>query len=186
MPRGALTQARDSSGFLTRVVQVMPDEPVPSTLLLDAPSASLDEGVRLGSDGAFADLDSHVPGPGLGVARVMLIEDDFILRAHLAELLMLEGYAVTCAADGAEALRRLQAGPPPAAILVDILMPRLNGIAFRRLQLETPELRAIPTVALTSLADLDDAAGLRFADLIKKPVNVDHLLQTLARVCPRA
>lgn len=163
----------------------MSNDEVPSDTPRDAQSASLEGTAGLVDEGA-ADLGGGLRAAGLAVPRVMLVEDDFILRAHLAELLMLEGYVVTCAADGAEALRRLKSEPPPAVILVDILMPRLNGIAFRKLQLETPGLRDIQTVALTSLVDIDDTADLRFADLIRKPVNLDHLLESLARLCPRA
>ncbi len=65
-----------------------------------------------------------------------------------------------------------------------MLMPRLNGIAFRKLQLATPALRDIPTVALTSLTDFE-GGDLHFADLVRKPVDLDHLLQTLANLCPR-
>jgi two-component system, chemotaxis family, chemotaxis protein CheY len=163
----------------------MSDDEVPSDTLRDAQSASVEGTAGLVDEG-LADLGGGLRAAGLAVPRVMLVEDDFILRAHLAELLMMEGYVVTCAADGAEALRRLKTEPPPSIILVDILMPRLNGIAFRKLQLETPGLRDILTVALTSLVDIDDTADLRFADLIHKPVNLDHLLESLARLCPRA
>jgi two-component system response regulator MprA len=100
---------------------------------------------------------------------------------------MLEGYSVTCAADGAEALRRLATDlVPPSIILVDIMMPRLDGMAFRRLQLQTPKLRDIPTIALTSLAHIPDGQDLGFADVIRKPVNVDNVVELLARFCPRA
>lgn len=155
-------------------------------MLSDAHLASLAGGAGLGSDEALADRAGGMVTSRLGAPRVMLVEDDFILRAHLAELLVLEGYRVTCAADGAEALRRLKTEPPPSVILVDILMPRLNGVAFRKLQLATPGLRDIPTVALTSLVDIDDGGNVRFAGLIRKPVNLDHLLETVAKLCPRA
>jgi len=116
----------------------------------------------------------------------MLVEDDFILRAHLAELLMFEGYAVTCAADGAEALRRLHKEPPPSVILTDILMPRLDGIALRNALLQTSDFRDIPTIALTSLRDSGSLQSLHFSEVVKKPLDLDHLLESLAKLCPRA
>ena len=122
----------------------------------------------------------------MAVPRVMLVEDDFVLRAHLAELLMLEGYAVSCAADGAEALRRLQNEPTPSVILADIVLPRLDGIAFRTAQLEMPAFRDIPAIAVTSLRDIDGLQGVRFVEIIQKPLNLDHLLEVLAKLCPRA
>lgn len=121
-----------------------------------------------------------------GVPRVMLIEDDFILRAHLAELMMLEGYVVTCAADGAEALRRLQHEPTPALILVDIVMPRVDGIAFRAAQLRDPVLKRIPTIALTALNNIGDVRNLAFTGVVRKPLNFNGLMDVLARICPLA
>lgn len=118
--------------------------------------------------------------------RLLLIDDDFILRAHLAELLMLEGYSVTCAADGAEALRRLELEPLPSLILVDIMLPRMSGISFRQTQLRNPHLRDVPTIALTATRDLDELQTLGFTEIMRKPVNFDHLTETLAKFCHSA
>ena len=116
--------------------------------------------------------------------RLLLIEDDFALRAHLAELLMQEGYYVGCAADGEEAIRRLQREPLPAAILLDIMLPRVTGVAFREAQMRTSGLRSIPTIAITSIKDSDHLQKLGFAAVFKKPLDFDTLTRTLARVCP--
>jgi two-component system, OmpR family, response regulator CpxR len=116
----------------------------------------------------------------------MLVEDDFVLRAHLAELIMYEGYTVSCAADGAEALRRLEKEPPPSVILTDIILPRVDGSALRTVQLQTPALRDIPTIALTSLRDTASLRDLRFAEIMTKPVDIDHLIEVLAKLCARA
>ena len=113
-----------------------------------------------------------------------MIEDDFILRAHLAELLMMEGYEVCCAADGAEALRRLEREIAPSAILVDMIMPRVDGVTFRERQLQTPGLSDIPTIAITSLKTTSHLAGLRFAAIVRKPVDLDRMLSLLDRLCP--
>jgi two-component system, chemotaxis family, chemotaxis protein CheY len=116
--------------------------------------------------------------------RLLLVEDDFALRAHLAELLMQEGYYVGCAADGAEAIRRLQREPLPAAILLDIMLPRVNGVAFREAQMRSSGLRSIPTIAITSIQDNEYLQTLGFAAVFKKPIDFDTLTRTLARVCP--
>jgi two-component system response regulator MprA len=115
--------------------------------------------------------------------RLMLVDDDFILRAHLAELLMLEGYTVTCAADGAEALRRLEHEPLPSLILVDIMLPRMDGVAFRQTQLRTPGLSAIPTIAVTGSKDVERLQNLGFTEIMRKPLDFDHLTETLAKFC---
>lgn len=129
------------------------------------------------------DSDAH-PRPANDPRRLLLVEDDFALRAHLAELLMQEGFYVGCAADGAEAIRRLQTEPLPDAILLDIVLPRMNGIAVRQAQLQSPSLRAIPTVAITSLQDRTPMDGLAFSAVFRKPVDFDLLMRTLTRLCP--
>jgi CheY-like chemotaxis protein len=116
--------------------------------------------------------------------RLLLIEDDFMLRAHLAELLMSEGYHVSCAADGAEALMRLVREPPPAAIILDIVLPRVNGVSFRQRQMAVPELRMIPTIALTAMKNLVDLEHLAFDMVLSKPASIDHLVAALAQLCP--
>ncbi|MES1206157.1 MAG: response regulator [Pseudomonadota bacterium] len=134
----------------------------------------------------FADAEDpgRSPRPANDPRRLLLVEDDFALRAHLAELLMQEGYYVGCAADGTEALRRLQNEPLPDAILLDIVLPRMNGIAVRQSQLQSPALRAIPTIAITSLQDRTPIEGLNFAAVFRKPVDFDLLMRTLTRLCP--
>lgn len=116
--------------------------------------------------------------------RLLLVEDDFALRAHLAELLMQEGYYVGCAADGAEAIRRLETEPLPDAILLDIMLPRVNGLAFREAQARSPALRKIPTLAITSLKDTVDLDGLSFAAVFRKPIDFDQLVKKLGELCP--
>jgi CheY-like chemotaxis protein len=114
--------------------------------------------------------------------RLLLIEDDFALRAHLAELLMQEGYYVGCAADGSEAVRRLQREPLPAAILLDIMLPRVNGVEFREAQMRTAGLRGIPTIAITSMRNTEQLERLGFAAIFAKPIDFETLTETLARV----
>jgi two-component system, chemotaxis family, chemotaxis protein CheY len=117
--------------------------------------------------------------------RLMLVDDDFILRAHVAELLMLEGYNVTCAADGAEALRRLEHEPLPSLILLDIMLPRMDGTAFRKRQLQSPTLREVPTIAITATPDVGELRGLGFSDILKKPVSFERLTETIETLCHR-
>ncbi len=116
--------------------------------------------------------------------RLMLIEDDFMLRAHLSELLAAEGYLVTCAADGAEALDRLEREPTPAVILVDIMMPKMDGVSFRQAQLQSPALRNVPTIAMTAGRGIRDLDSLQFENVMQKPIDFDRLVEALAKLCP--
>jgi len=116
--------------------------------------------------------------------RLLLVEDDFILRAHLCELLMLEGYDVSCAADGAEALSRVLRDPPPSVIVLDLELPRIDGLAFRTVQLQSPTLRKIPTIAFTSVRDLSKLPRFDFDAVIPNGTALEPLMTTLAAVCP--
>ena len=159
--------------------------PAPSAL---QPSSSPERGSEArGSDSIGHGRPSRAPFRGVGMRqRVLLVEDDFMLRAHLAELLMAEGYQVSCAADGEEALMRLLREPLPFAIILDIVMPRLDGVGFRRRQMTFPELTGIPTIALTATRDLEDLSHLAFERVLKKPANIDGLIETLAQLGPSA
>jgi CheY-like chemotaxis protein len=124
---------------------------------------------------------------GIGMPqRVLLVEDDFMLRAHLAELLMWEGYQVSCAADGDEAFTRLVREPLPFAIILDIVLPRVNGVSFRQRQMVVPELNAIPTIAMTGIKNLDDLQHLAFNRVLSKPASIDRLVEALAQLGPTA
>ena len=116
--------------------------------------------------------------------RILLVEDDFTLRAYLAELLIQEGYDVVCAADGAEAVSELQReAAPPAAILLDIMLPRMGGVSFRQVQMRSADLRDIPTVAMTGTGDAKELSKLGFEAVLRKPVDLDGLVNMLAKFC---
>ena len=113
--------------------------------------------------------------------RILLVEDDTVLRATLAEILAERGYDVTCAADGREALAELAAHATPNVILLDLAMPVMDGWAFRAQQRRDPRYAAIPTVVLTaSLGSLD---GLAPDAALMKPFDLDRLIDTIVRVC---
>ena len=119
--------------------------------------------------------------------RILLVEDDFTLRAYLAELLIQEGYDVVCAADGAEAVGRLQRETaPPAAILLDIMLPRMGGVSFRQLQMRWAGLCDVPTVAMTGTGDPKELSNLGFEAVLRKPVDLDRLVNMLAKFCPQS
>lgn len=125
----------------------------------------------------------------LGTARprILLVEDDFTLRAYLAELLIQDGYDVVCAADGTEAIGRLQReSTRPAAILLDIMLPRMGGVSFRQVQLRSADLRDIPTVAMTGTRDAKGLNSLGFEAVLPKPLDISRLTDMLARFCPQS
>lgn len=108
---------------------------------------------------------------------ILLVEDDFVLRSSLSELLMAEGYRVECCADGREAFRRLHNPPKPDLIMLDIMLPHLDGFELRALQRRSPFIANIPVVVI-SAHDLDPAAvkELGLPPPFRKPLDIDALL----------
>jgi DNA-binding response OmpR family regulator len=117
--------------------------------------------------------------------NILIVDDDRSIREMLIESLADEGYAAQGAADGVEALRYLQsAARPPCAILLDLMMPRMDGWQFLRAQRELPAAAAIPVIILTARPDgREQAAELMVAAYLPKPVDFDALLGTVRRFC---
>lgn len=118
---------------------------------------------------------------------VLLVEDDADLREAVAEILTDEGYRVVRAADGREALAALRSGLEFCAILLDIRMPVMDGVEFRREQLRDPHIARVPVVAFS--ADPSEAAeilALGIDTSISKPVDLAALLQVVTGKCGTA
>jgi CheY-like chemotaxis protein len=117
--------------------------------------------------------------------RILLVEDDPALRDALAEVLAERGYDVACAGDGREALEALGRRPPPAAILLDLAMPVMDGWAFRAAQRNDPALADIPTIVLSASLAADGAALDRLAPAatLTKPFDLKRLLEALRHAC---
>jgi CheY-like chemotaxis protein len=117
------------------------------------------------------------------VIHVLVVDDDAIARNSMKALLEAAGYAVSCAADGREALDHLRRVKPPAAILLDLAMPVMTGWQFRCEQQSDPALAFIPVVVLSAEYGLKEiAATLRVAGWFVKPVDVERLLVVLRAV----
>lgn len=114
---------------------------------------------------------------------VLVIDDDEDLRNALGDVLREEGYAVVCAADGAEALEWLRTHPqPPGIILLDLMMPTMSGWQFREEQQRDPKLAAIRTAVMT--ANPSERARQLGADyFLAKPVQLAQLLELVHTAC---
>jgi CheY-like chemotaxis protein len=113
---------------------------------------------------------------------ILLVEDDFDVREALAETLREEGYAVECANDGVEALTYLRGGGTPGLILLDLMMPRMNGSEFRLVQKKDPLLSQYPVVLLSADGRMrEKAAALETAGAIRKPIDLDELIGVIER-----
>jgi two-component system chemotaxis response regulator CheY len=112
---------------------------------------------------------------------VLVVEDDTGLQETLEEVLELEGYAVIVANDGLDALAKL-GEPPPAVILLDVMMPRMDGYAF------ADELRRrglhprIPILILTADGRArQKAERIGAVGYLEKPFDLSELLRQIAR-----
>jgi CheY-like chemotaxis protein len=116
--------------------------------------------------------------------EVLLVEDDDDIRTDLAELLRLKGYSVQTAANGAEALDRLRDPELPCLILLDLMMPVMDGWQFREAQLQDDTLAEVPVVVITGIAE--DTAALQAKKVLRKPVRLDDLVSTIRGYCAAA
>ena len=94
------------------------------------------------------------------MCRILIIEDTPIVREPLARLLKDEGFQVIAAADGADALVQLETQLVDL-ILLDVLMPHMNGLVFLERVRAHEKLRDIPVIAVTGVADSGNLARLR-------------------------
>jgi CheY-like chemotaxis protein len=112
--------------------------------------------------------------------RILVIDDDPVIRESLEEALEDHGYQVETAANGKEALSVL-AKWPPDLIILDLVMPIMDGWQFRLEQLRVhPEVPAVVLTAYWSAAEASQ--GLEPAELLRKPVEIDDLLAAIERI----
>ena len=122
----------------------------------------------------------HAPKIKETGSLILLVEDDFVLRSSLSELLLAEGFRVECAADGREALRRLGRVPAPDLILLDIMLPYLDGFELRALQKRSPLTANIPVLVISAYdLDPESVAELGLPPPLRKPLDVPDLLSKI-------
>jgi CheY-like chemotaxis protein len=116
---------------------------------------------------------------------VLVIEDDGDIRETIAELLEERNYRPLLASNGAVALVELRAvQTKPCLILLDVMMPVMDGRTFRVQQQTDPSLHDIPVVVLSAHADARAAAVEMNADgFLKKPIDLGRLMETVDRFC---
>jgi CheY-like chemotaxis protein len=112
----------------------------------------------------------------------LIIEDDPDQRDAVAVALESEGYSVVHASTGLEALDLLQHGTRPCLILLDLMMPEMDGVQFRGEQLKSDELARIPVIVMSAFGQATRAKYLRVAEYLRKPVELDRLLAVVERV----
>ncbi len=112
---------------------------------------------------------------------VLVVDDDRDICEVIQTILELQGYEVLTARDGADALAQLRAGARPSVIILDLMMPRMNGLQFRDEQTRDPALRAIPVVVLSGDGKAEAKGAALGVQGLRKPVELAALLDAVQR-----
>jgi CheY-like chemotaxis protein len=113
---------------------------------------------------------------------VLIVEDDDDLREMMAHMLTIEGFEAATVANGREALDYLQNAELPRVILLDLMMPVMDGWEFRRQQKADPDIAPVPVIVLSAL-DQGRASTVDASAFLKKPLDFDRLLELVRDHC---
>jgi DNA-binding response OmpR family regulator len=112
---------------------------------------------------------------------VLIIEDDVAIAESIRDVLEYEGYAVVVAANGRDALALLDAtSEPPRLILLDLLMPIMDGNEFNAELTRRPALAVIPVIVMSAASTIAAPVGVR---VIRKPFALRTLYDAVSQVC---
>ena len=118
-------------------------------------------------------------------SAILIVDDDIDVRCALSELLEEEGFSVEAAPNGREALARLRGNAPrPAVILLDLMMPGMDGWDFRNEQMRDPKLAQVPVVIVSASGFSLESIRTQFrpAAYVQKPIEKNELLGVLRAV----
>jgi CheY-like chemotaxis protein len=117
--------------------------------------------------------------------QILVVEDDAATRSAMQMVLNGFGYRVAAASNGQEALDHLRSGNGlPALILLDLMMPVMDGWRFRDEQNKDPALSSIPVVVISADGHVDQkASALGAAACLRKPIEVEELLAAVRQHC---
>ena len=116
---------------------------------------------------------------------VLIVDDEAGVVSGLRELLESEGYRVATASDGVDALDQLRRGLRPSAILLDLMMPRMDGWDFRHEQMKDDDLKDIPIIILTAAGFSEASVKAQFGDIefVRKSSGHTAMLRALRQRC---
>jgi CheY-like chemotaxis protein len=126
-------------------------------------------------------MNSQQAPSAKGAPAVLVIDDDPDLRESIQDLLEENGYQVRTAAHGKEALRILETLPRPCILLLDWMMPVMNGEEFLQHLRQRPDADSLPVLVVSASTGIR-AEGI--TGFLKKPFTIDQLLQMVRTYCP--
>ena len=115
---------------------------------------------------------------------IFIVEDDVDTREMLGRFLEREGFVVRTAANGQQALEQLTGGLQVCVILLDLMMPVMDGWQFRREQSRLESVADVPVIVVSAVAR-DRLAEIDADAVIPKPVDLDELLKQITAHCAR-
>lgn len=116
---------------------------------------------------------------------IFIVEDDADIRQSMSDILQELGYTVGSASNGLDALTQLrEMKEHPGVIILDLMMPVLDGMGFRKEQEKDQKLFTIPTVLLSADSRLPIKAKENgFQEFVKKPIELEHLIAIAEKYC---
>jgi CheY-like chemotaxis protein len=112
--------------------------------------------------------------------KVLVVEDDTDIRELLQEALTLEGYDTVTAADGKAGIEKLRDEPGFSVILLDLMMPRMNGWQFLEEQKQIETVSKIPVVLLTAVGESSRKVP-EVSAYVQKPLDLEELLDAVGK-----
>ncbi|SRR6266403_1594447 len=115
------------------------------------------------------------------MAKILIVEDDSLMSRMYQKIFTFEGYEVEIAGDGEEGFEKAKT-TKPTIMLLDVMMPKMNGLqALEKLKLD-PETKAIPVIMLTNLAGQQDAETAMTKGAIKYIIKSEHEPKEVANI----
>jgi DNA-binding response OmpR family regulator len=113
---------------------------------------------------------------------VLLIEDDIDIAEAIESVFQLENIRYQSMKDGQRALDYLNSTDQnPSLIIMDVMMPLLNGFEFRKKQLSNKKIANIPTIAMSATSDFEKIDAGHFNEFIKKPIDIDQFIDLIKK-----
>jgi CheY-like chemotaxis protein len=113
--------------------------------------------------------------------KILIVEDNFDIRSTLVEILNLEGHPTIEASNGAVALQYIKndKNPKPSMVLLDMMMPVMDGRAFLDALKEDPKNALVPVIIISAVADKVDTSGAN--ECLGKPMDINDLLNVIEK-----
>lgn len=114
--------------------------------------------------------------------KILVVEDDHSIRELLVELLQSEGHEVDSATNGLEGIRYLEVETRPDLILIDLMMPVMDGYTFRLEQMKHPAWSKIPVIVMSAEANAKDKMKqFGITTFLSKPVELEGILKAVEK-----